>query len=345
MPRWRRAMADMVPAAIAFVLLFSACYLTANVSDPQIDGALELFVACAIGPLAIAAILVPLAAGVMVALEASRWRSTALVLVAFVAAALGIRIDAWLTSWIWTAPSTSTLAAFWGNFGFASAFSVAAALIHDSRVRALERAAALRAVRLARARVLRQTAETRLAALQARVDPRFLFDVLAAVERTYVDNPPAGDRLLEDLIVYLRAALPDVSGARSTLGREIDLAYAWLGLQRSLRGHAVSGATSVSDEARQARFPPAIVVPLLNALLAGTSRALAVTVAASREGARLLLRIGYVADDGAAEAAGILSTLRERLRDIFGGEAHVAFAAGTGQRGEFLLEIPYERAG
>ena len=66
--------------------------------------------------------------------------------------------------------------------------------------------------------------------MQARVEPRFLFNTLAQVERLYEIDAQRADRMLDDLIVYLRAALPQLRETTSTLSREIELAKAYLNI-------------------------------------------------------------------------------------------------------------------
>jgi hypothetical protein len=104
---------------------------------------------------------------------------------------------------------------WWFNFGWVAALCTGAVLAYDYRVRSARRAAVLREARLQAAGVLRRTAEVRLQALQARIDPRFLFDALAAVERIHDIDAAAGDRLLDNLIKYLRAVVPDLVATRS----------------------------------------------------------------------------------------------------------------------------------
>jgi predicted small integral membrane protein len=70
--------------------------------------------------------------------------------------------------------------------------------------------AALRAAELSREDSQRWLAETRLATLQARIDPEFLFQTLTKLEQLYEADPPGADRLLEELIVFLRAALAGI---------------------------------------------------------------------------------------------------------------------------------------
>ena len=79
--------------------------------------------------------------------------------------------------------------------------------------------AALRAAELDRETSQRRLAEARLAALQARIDPEFLFRTLTKLEHSYEDRPSGADRLLEELIVFLRGALADIQA--SPPGRKI----------------------------------------------------------------------------------------------------------------------------
>jgi hypothetical protein len=53
-------------------------------------------------------------------------------------------------------------------------------------------------------------AEISLGTLQARVDPEFVFRTLSKLERLYEVDPPAAERLLDELIVFLREALADL---------------------------------------------------------------------------------------------------------------------------------------
>jgi hypothetical protein len=70
---------------------------------------------------------------------------------------------------------------------------------------------ALRSAELSRATSQQRLAEARLAALQARVDPDYLYHTLSRLERLYEEDPPAADRLLDELIAFLRNALVDAN--------------------------------------------------------------------------------------------------------------------------------------
>lgn len=73
-----------------------------------------------------------------------------------------------------------------------------------SRARIL---AALRAVELRNALSRRRLAQASLAAFQERVDPERLLRELARLEQCYADDPVAADRVLEELVEFLRAGM------------------------------------------------------------------------------------------------------------------------------------------
>ena len=82
----------------------------------------------------------------------------------------------------------------------------------------------MHSARAQRAEAQRRTLESRLQALQARVEPQFLFNTLAEVRDLYDVDPALGGRMLGDLIAYLRAALPHFRESSSTVSRELELA-------------------------------------------------------------------------------------------------------------------------
>lgn len=92
-------------------------------------------------------------------------------------------------------------------------FGGLAVAVYASGRRRARMLAALRTAEIDRAMSQQRLAETRLAALQARVDPDFLVQTLARFERLYEAEPAAADRVLDDLIAFLRRAL---AGSRTS---------------------------------------------------------------------------------------------------------------------------------
>lgn len=90
---------------------------------------------------------------------------------------------------------------FFGGLAMAVHFSL------RRRTRMLE---ALRAAELSRATSQQRLAEVTLSSLQARIDPEFVFQTLSKLEVLYEADPSEADRLLQELIAFLRSALADV---------------------------------------------------------------------------------------------------------------------------------------
>jgi hypothetical protein len=91
-------------------------------------------------------------------------------------------------------------------------FGGLAAAVQASQRQRVRMLAALRAAELGRATSQQRLAEARLASLQARIDPDFLLQALTRLERSYEADPEAADRLLDELIAFLREALADIRG-------------------------------------------------------------------------------------------------------------------------------------
>jgi len=92
-------------------------------------------------------------------------------------------------------------------------FGGLAAAVYSSRQRHARMLEVLRAAELGRETSQRGLAEAGLAALQTRIDPEFLFQTLTKLEQLYEADPPAADRLLEELIVFLRGALAGIQAS------------------------------------------------------------------------------------------------------------------------------------
>ena len=87
-------------------------------------------------------------------------------------------------------------------------FGGTAVLLYAGRRIARRAETHLRAAELERVRQSKRALEARLQAMQARVEPRFLFDTLAQAERLYRSDAERASRLMSELIAYLRTAMP-----------------------------------------------------------------------------------------------------------------------------------------
>ena len=191
--------------------------------------------------------------------------------------------------------------------------------------------------------------ESRLQAMQARVEPQFLFNTLARIKQLHDANAAFGDRMLDDLIVYLRAAMPGMRDSSSTLAREIELARAYLNIVKIQLADRFGFTIDVPDGIGESRFPPMMLLPLIDhaiSLDAGQrniERTLRISSAMS--GGRLSIEIadsgaGFAPDAGRAGMASI----RERLAALYGEDASLVLReCGAGSTGA-TMELPYELA-
>jgi hypothetical protein len=129
--------------------------------------------------------------------------------------------------------------------------------------RAEHRADQLVAARAAADRLRASTAEARLAALQAQVEPHFLFNTLAHVRALYRRDPERGRRMLDRFLDYLEAALPQVRQADTTLEQELELARAYLDIQQIRIGGRLAFTIEVPEDIARLRFPPLMLLTLV----------------------------------------------------------------------------------
>jgi hypothetical protein len=223
---------------------------------------------------------------------------------------------------------------FWGNAGPTFVHSLFAIALYRMWRRTRERAAALRDMQRTRVELLRQTAQADLLAMQARIDPSFLFDTLQAIGRAYGVDAAGGRRLTDALIDYLRAVLPGLDSAASTLGKECDVARAYLDLARER--HALDLDVSVApDSERNAPFPPMLVLPIVDDIarsLRSHPHPSRVLLRASANGADATLAIAV--DPPYSPSCDMLATVQRRLAGLSAGRVAVSDSTIT-------LEVPH----
>jgi hypothetical protein len=87
-------------------------------------------------------------------------------------------------------------------------FGALAAFIYVRQRRSRLAMRALADAEIARSEAMRTLLASQLAAARAKVDPAFVFQTLEMIERTYETNTSRADVLLDELIAFLRAAIP-----------------------------------------------------------------------------------------------------------------------------------------
>ena len=102
----------------------------------------------------------------------------------------------------------------------------------------------------------------RLAELQSRIRPHFLFNTLnTAITLARID-PARTEGLLEDLAELFRVALADTDAA-VTLGAEVELAQRYIAIEQIRFGERLRVSWELDPAAAAARVPPLLLQPLV----------------------------------------------------------------------------------
>ena len=188
----------------------------------------------------------------------------------------------------------------------------------------------------------RQAMAARLAAMQAQVEPRFLFDVLVDVQQQYAlgQGDEAAEQL-ERLIHHLRVALPRLRDQNvTTLDAEAALLGSYLSLRRCLERRPSQFADELPAALRAAPVPAMLLLPLLQRALRLSPGGLPERIALSawRQGQGMEIRLEVSAPGLCGDDAD-LAAQRERLAVLAGEKACLRCEADAGTT-RFTLELP-----
>ena len=196
-----------------------------------------------------------------------------------------------------------------------------------------------------RERLARQGIQAELKLLQAQVEPHFLFNTLANVRHLVQTGSPDALRMLDHLIRYLRTALPEIRSEGSTIGREAELARAYLEIMRLRMGGALEYTVDVPSTLAERPFPPLMLITLVeNAIKHGVAPLGRgrVAVRALEQGGRLRVEVdddGRGIDGEIGQGLG-LANLRERLRALYGDAARLDLAGREPAGAIAVIEVP-----
>jgi len=208
------------------------------------------------------------------------------------------------------------------------------------------RQAALHFAEIDQAALARQTVEAELKLLQAQVEPHFLFNTLSNLQFLVETDPPAAARMLQHLSTYLRAAIPQLRQASSTLGREIQLVQAYLAIFEMRLGARLRTRIDVPEDLSKHTMPAMLLLTLVeNAIQHGVEPSAdggEVRLEARRNGQQLQVS---VTDTGqglsATPGQGVgLANIRDRLQRLYGDQARLTLTALTPRGVRATLELP-----
>lgn len=227
------------------------------------------------------------------------------------------------------------------DVSFFTGIGVAVLEVYRRRTRAQR---ALEDARREQTRLARELLESRLAAMQAQVEPHFLFDSLVDVQATYDRDAGSGDDVMDSLITYLRVALPRLRESGSTVQAEVDLLAAYLAVVAARHGGRPVASFTVAPECANSRFSPMLLLPLVQRAMRGTGSAggvperIGLVVRPSGKDVIAELRIeapGLCTDD--AE----LARVRDRLAGLYDGRSRLTCDESQPGVSQFTLCVPH----
>ena len=200
----------------------------------------------------------------------------------------------------------------------------------------------------------RQVVEARMAAMQAQVEPHFLFNTLASIDHLIETDPPRASIMQKNLIALLRASMPSMreanaQGSTRDLGKELAVIRPYLEILKVRMEERLQTEVRVSDGLLSAEFPPMMLQSLVeNAIKHGLepkAEGGQLTVSAEIVHGKLAVT---VADTGlgfgkaATAGTGIgLSNIRERLALLYGGKASLNVTETAGGGTSVTITVPY----
>lgn len=203
----------------------------------------------------------------------------------------------------------------------------------------------------------RQVVEARMAAMQAQVEPHFLFNTLASIDHLIETDPARASQMQKNLIALLRASMPTMREATAgtgngvrDLGREIAVIRPYLEILKVRMEERLVTDIQVPDGLMSAEFPPMMIQTLVeNAIKHGLEP--------KAEGGSLTLKAEIVhgklqvtvADTGlgfgkaATAGTGVgLANIRERLQLLYGPRATLTVAENQPCGTAVTVTLPYK---
>jgi signal transduction histidine kinase len=189
-----------------------------------------------------------------------------------------------------------------------------------------------------------------LRALQAQIEPHFLFNTLANVTSLIDADPARARHMLESFIRFLRASLAATRRESTTLADEFALIRDFLDVLQVRMADRLQVTLELPPELAARAIPPMLLQPLVeNAIRHGLEPRVEggrLDLRASRSGDRLVLE---VADTGAGFAGATsdglgLANVRERLRLAHGDRARLSVLENRPAGTLVRLELPLEAA-
>jgi LytS/YehU family sensor histidine kinase len=195
----------------------------------------------------------------------------------------------------------------------------------------------LRTEELERERTIKLATEARLASLQARVHPHFLFNTLNSISSLIPADPERAERLIERMAALLRFSLDAHGGGLVPLEQEMRVVRDYLEIEQARFGRRLQFSLEADEHLAQIAVPPLSVQTLVE-------NSVKFAVAPNRDGGEIRVQAARgngclqidVSDTGpgfvleSAPPGHGLDNLRGRLAALFGTAAELSVGRSEG---------------
>jgi two-component system LytT family sensor kinase len=214
------------------------------------------------------------------------------------------------------------------NLVLSAIFGSIAVLYFTLRARAEFMAAKLQEKELNEERLTRLKTKAELEALQAKINPHFLFNTLNSIASLISENPKAAEETVEKLSELFRYTLRYTEKNTATVAEELDLVRTYLEIEKLRLGDRLQFEVKCEDAVREVGLPPMLIQPLVeNSIKHGIASAIeggTILVEAKAAGGNCVIAVhdsgkGFQ-NEGDAEGFGLRS-IQERLRLRYGEKA------------------------
>lgn len=242
--------------------------------------------------------------------------------------------------WLFTKQQLTT------SFIISLTISIVMAAIWRRRIEELAAQTALAEERERVEAAERAAAQANLRALQAQIEPHFLFNTLANVTGLIRTQPDTAKRMLEKFIDYLRASLATTREQVATLGQEFALMANFLAILQIRMGDRLQVVVDLPAELAPEELPSMLLQPLVeNAIKHGLEPKV--------EGGSITLQARHVDDSiqiavidtGLGFRGGIsngigLKNVRERIAQLYDGKGSLAIEENPMGGTRAILTLP-----
>lgn len=222
-------------------------------------------------------------------------------------------------------------------------------LLNETQVTMVRGLGRLLSTQLELSELERQTAlacEMELKALQAQINPHFLFNTINTIAMLIRTDPVTARELLREFASFYRRMLEDNEGL-VPLSQEVEYALTYLRFEQARFGDRLRVATRIPEDVLDTQVPAFVLQPLVENCVQHGVRAdapLTVTVEGERVGSAVVIRViddgaGISAEDlphvleaGFGKGLGIaLKNVDDRLKGHFGPGSGLAVASEPGR--------------